>query len=74
MSRSHKRIPIFKYIGNSNKISKRLCNRKFRKRSKVSLLKDQSPPQKLDEVMTEWEFLGDGRKYIQDVPEKFLRK
>lgn len=38
-------------------------------------LKDSKDlPQKLDEVMTEWEFQGDGKRYIKDISKKFMRK
>ena len=74
MSRSRKRTPIFIYVGRSNKISKRFCNRKFRKATKIALLKSKNLPLKLDEVMTEWEFKGDGKHYIKHVSIKDMRK
>ncbi len=74
MSRSRKRIPIFTYIGHSNKISKRFCNRKFRKITKDRLLKSKDLPNKLNEVMTEWEFNGDGKRYIKNAPKEYLGK
>ncbi|MBK5719886.1 hypothetical protein JGH11_03280 [Dysgonomonas sp. Marseille-P4677] len=74
MSRSTKRTPIFTYVGHSNKISKRFCNRKFRKTTKIRLLKSTNLPLRLDEVMTEWEFKGDGRRYIKNVSDKEMRK
>lgn len=63
MSRSRKKTPIFTYIGDSNKISKQFCNRKFRTVSKIRLKKGIELPVKQDEVMSEWEFHGDGRHY-----------
>lgn len=74
MSRSRKRIPIFKWISDSNKASKRLCNSKFRIITKRNLKKGIDLPQKQDEIMTEWEFHGDGRRYIKDAPQKYMRK
>lgn len=74
MSRSIKRTPILTYIGRSNKISKRFCNRKFRKITRMGLKDSKDLPQKLDEVMTEWEFQGDGKRYIKDISKKFMRK
>lgn len=74
MSRSTKKTPIFTYTGNSNKISKQLCNRKFRTITKRNLKNGKDLPIKQDEVMTEWEFDGDGRRYISDAPKEDMRK
>lgn len=74
MSRSRKKTPIFTYIGESNKISKRFCNRKFRTITRRNLKKGVNPPVKQDEVMTEWEFNGDGKRYLKNAPKEYLRK
>lgn len=74
MSRSKKKTPIFTYAGDSNKISKQLCNRKFRTITKRNLKKGTDLPIKQDEVMTEWEFNGDGRRYLADAPKEYMRK
>lgn len=74
MSNSRKKTPIFTYKGKSNKISKRFCNKKFRAITKRNLEIGINPPVKKDEVMTEWEFNGDGRRYIKNAPKEYLRK
>ena len=47
MSQSRRKTPIFKHIGNSNKLSKRFCNRKFRKRTGL-------PSWKITPVLSGW--------------------
>jgi len=74
MGHSRKKTPIFKYIGNSNKLSKRFCNRKFRKQTRIAILKNNFCPVRLDEVMTEYEFHGDGKQFVHSPNEKYLRK
>lgn len=74
MSRSKRKTPVFKYVDCSNKQSKRRCNRKFRRIAKECIISDKELPFKTDEVMTEWSFDGDGRRYIKKVSQKFMRK
>lgn len=74
MSRSRKRIPIFSYVGESNKISKRFCNKKFRTIAKRNIAKGTNPPIKKDEVMSEWEFYGDGKRYLKNISQRYMRK
>ncbi|KAA6321195.1 hypothetical protein EZS27_029123 [termite gut metagenome] len=75
MSKSIKHTPIFNWvICQSNKYSKKLCNRKFRRYTHIALSKDKIPPVRLDEVMTEYDFKGDGKFYYRDASEKDMRK
>lgn len=75
MTRSRKKTPIFNITSaESNRTSKKFCNRLFRTIAKRNLKKGRDLPMKQDEVMTEWEFEGDGKRYIKDVPQGYMRK
>jgi hypothetical protein len=40
----------------------------------MAVLKDTDCPVRLDEVMTEWEFSGDGKHFLKTPEEKYMRK
>lgn len=67
-------MPIFTYIGHSNKKSKQICNKRFRLRSKINLKDGKDLPVYLNEIMTEYDFLGDGKCFYRNAPEKDMRK
>jgi uncharacterized FlgJ-related protein len=75
MSNSRNKTPI---IGNttseSEKKSKQLANRKFRKKIKqlVHLGSEDFPQFKL--MNNIWSYSKDGKHYVKDLEEKYLRK
>ena len=75
MSRSRKHSPCITWCGRTNKISKRFCNRKFRRASKVRMLCDREPLHNLNEAMTTYSFNTDGlAMWHNNLDKKFLRK
>lgn len=75
MSRSYKHSPCLHWLGNTNKLSKKTCNKRFRRISKLKLFKDLLLPIKLREVMNIYEFNRDGRAvWIKNINIKYLRK
>ncbi|MFC4675142.1 hypothetical protein [Dysgonomonas termitidis] len=64
MSRSRKRTPVSTIACcKSQKADKRICNRLFRRESKVLLKQGKDLPSRLREVMDVWSFAGDGKRY-----------
>ena len=65
MSRSRKKNSITGNTGASDKKAKRFANRMFRKRAKNKIKQEKFDecPINMNEVMTEWEFPKDGKKY-----------
>lgn len=75
MSRSRKKSPCVTYCGRTNKKSKRFCNRKFRRMSKVRLLGDREPLHNLNEAMGTYSFDTDGlARWHNNLETKYLRK
>ncbi|KAA6337284.1 hypothetical protein EZS27_014622 [termite gut metagenome] len=75
MSRSRKHTPYFNIACcQSNKKSKTYCHRLFRKCEKQSIRNDELLPIKMDEVMNEWDFNGDGKFFWKNCPREELRK
>lgn len=67
MSRSKKKTPASTIACcKSQKADKRICNRVFRRRSKILLAKGRDLPIRLREVMDVWGFAGDGKRYWGD--------
>lgn len=75
MSRSRKKTPAITWCGNTNKKSKRTCNRIFRKLAKARIRQSQDPPLKLSEVMDTWDFNTDGlAHYRRELDPRYMRK
>jgi len=87
MSRSRKKIPISGIAGDSDKIGKRIANRKFRCRERTMMSSNRMNqlPFKMNEVYNVWSMPKDGKFYfgdwkfdndqeIKDQYEKLLRK
>ena len=74
MSKTRIKTPAIKAGGvrQSDKVSKRIANRKFRRIEKQKI---SDPPRKVREVSDNWNFNSDGLAiYCNDLPEKYLRK
>lgn len=60
MSRSLKKSPCYPIAcGKSNKISKQICNRRFRRRERRSIFLSSDMPYKTREITDVWDFLTD---------------
>ena len=75
MSKSYKK-PYVKYGGDSDKKSKRIANKKFRRINKIKLIKDPNGTFKLmREVSNTWDFASDGlAHYVKNPDKKWIRK
>jgi hypothetical protein len=75
MSRSYKK-PYVKYGGPSDKKSKRIANKKFRRINKLKLIQDPSGVFKLmREISSTWDFASDGlAHYVGDGNKRWTRK
>ncbi len=75
MGKSYRKTPIFKVAGESDKSSKKQCNKKLRGATRDALKGyDPSGDEDLiipeqEEVMDVWTFNSDGKKYVHDVVE-----
>jgi len=82
MSRSKKHLPITCWAGcKSQKRGKQMCNRKFRRRERMSLntIQFEKLPLRTIEVMDPWDLGGDGKTYYRAEPSdewyiKLMRK
>lgn len=74
MSRSYRKTKIFGVLSGSEKKDKQKANRKFRRvvKEKVSHLDHKLPDRR--EVSNVWDFAKDGKRYISEISEKFMRK
>ena len=78
MSRSRKKTPVSTVACcKSQKRDKRICNRAFRRKSKISLKQGRELPYRTREIMDVWNFAGDGKcywgfdcKYIEEILRK----
>ena len=82
MSRSKKRTPVTCWVGcKSQKRGKQVCNRKFRRRERISISTNlfERIPHLSIEVMDPWNLGGDGKVYFHAGPSdewyiKLMRK
>lgn len=77
MSRSRKKTPVSTYVGRSQKRSKSLCNRIFRRLEHQRIGTDYHIPLHVREVMDTWCMQGDGKfRWIPDMEhyDKMMRK
>ena len=82
MSRSKKRTPVTCWVGcKSQKRGKQVCNRKFRRRERISISTNlfERIPHLSIEVMDPWNLGGDGKVYFHADPSdewyiKLMRK
>ena len=76
MSRSRKKTPILGNCGDTEKQDKRRANRAFRRRINDILQTDSDPDvlPELQEVSSRWDFEKDGRHWVFNPLEKWLRK
>lgn len=71
MSRSKKRTPVTYWAGcKSQKRGKQVCNRKFRRRERISIRTNRFEriPYLTIEVMDTWDLGGDGKVYYHAEP------
>ncbi len=79
MGKSYKKTPIFKIAGESDKSSKKQCNKKLRGATRDALKGyDPSGDEDLiipeqEEIMDVWTFNSDGKKYVHGEPERKQR-
>ena len=75
MARSRRKTPIF---GNacaaSEKKDKRYANRRFRAKEKAALRRGRVLPTKVQHASNCWDFAKDGKNFIQDPKEEWMRK
>lgn len=74
MSRSKKKTSILGIAGDSEKQDKRINNRMFRRREKVAIEQDKEPPYDMNEVRNVWSMAKDGKYYVQNPKDKWMRK
>lgn len=76
MSRSYKHTPCISYISYySNKKSKRIANRKFRKKCKEAVKQGKNLHFKVREIYDVWDFSSEGLPYYcKNIDKKHLRK
>ena len=79
MSRSKKKTPIFGIGASSGKDEKKICNSRFRLRSKQALINNKPFPLKQIEVYDEWGGNREGKFYnssvLKDIDSwKWMRK
>lgn len=75
MSRSRKKSPCVPWCGTTNKKSKRICNRLFRRISKRNVLLYKEPLYRLREIIDVWDFATDGLAvWYNDLDKKWMRK
>lgn len=75
MSRSKIKTPISGITtAPSDKEGKRLANRAFRRNTRMQVLKGKEIVSLLREIFNVWSFPKDGKKYRNNLSEKYLRK
>ena len=75
MSRSKIKTPISGITtAPSDKEGKRQANRAFRRNTRMEVLKGKEIVSLLREVSNVWSFPKDGKRYRNNLPEKYLRK
>lgn len=77
MSRSRKKTSVTTYVGYTQKRSKRLCNRMFRRLEHQRIGTDYPVPQHVREALDVWCMQGDGKhRWTPDMVqyEKIMRK
>ena len=74
MSRSKIKTPILGIAAVSDKEGKRQANRAFRRNTRMEVLKGKEIVSLLREVSNVWSFPKDGKRYRNNLPEKYLRK
>lgn len=75
MSRSYKKHPYVKPSCISNKKSKIVCHKLFRRISRMEIKRDGCPLYKMREKYDIWTSTCDGRaRYLKDPEDKYMRK
>lgn len=75
MSRSYKHSPFLPPCCGSNSKGKKICNRKFRRRSNQNIRSGLEPLYNMNEAMDSWDMGCDGLAfYRRDIEQKYLRK
>lgn len=75
MSRSRNKIPIIGYTtAICDKIGKQKANRRFRRKIKVELQKGKELFTIHKRQTTPWNMPKDGKHYVTDLEDKYLRK
>lgn len=75
MSRSRKKSPCVPWCGTTNKESKRVCNRLFRRIARMKIKLDEEPPHRVREIMNVWDFATDGLAvWYNNLDKKWMRK
>lgn len=75
MARSRRKTPIFGICkAKSEKLDKRLANRRFRAKEKEALRRGRPLPTKVQHASDVWGFAKDGKRYRGEAPEEWMRK
>jgi hypothetical protein len=75
MARSRRKTPIFGIAcAKSEKLDKRIANRRFRANEKEALRRGRELPTKAHHVSDVWSFSKDGKRYREEAPEEWMRK
>lgn len=75
MSRSRKKTPYFSYsVRISEKYDKRIANRRLRKAVKLAIFRGDEIIPIMREISNVWDMVKDGKHYVSDIDEKYMRK
>lgn len=76
MSRSTRKTPIVGITkAPSEKNDKRVAQRRFRRKAKVSISQGEDPPEDLNEIADVWTFDKDGKQFFnEDEHPELMRK
>lgn len=74
MSRSRKKNPVITYVKcNSQKKSKRQCNKRFRRITRQMIHSDSNLPKYKKEVMDVWDMEGDGKHRLKADAQLYIK-
>ncbi len=75
MSHSRKKTPKLGFSSSSSeKEDKQLANRVFRRKGKQAVKAGKEPIENMNAVITTWEMAKDGKRYVQKISPKQMRK
>jgi hypothetical protein len=75
MSRSRNKTPVIGYTtATSDKPGKKQANKRFRRKTKVELQQGKEIFAIHTRQTTAWDMPKDGKHYVKDLDEKYLRK
>lgn len=74
MSRSYRVTKIFGMGSGSEKKDKRLANRQHRRVTKIEVAQGRDIISRIRELSDIWGFKKDGKRYLNDIETKWMRK